>query len=164
MHLRNGGLDRSLSRFARRHPAGKTSQAMAKLCSPWAVTLQGIAGATLLRAAGRPAAGVALAPIAADSAAKLLKRMTHRSRPGWKRFRRNGDRSFPSSHVAGPVALLTATWLNSPRRARLAVAVALGAVMAAIGVERLRDGAHWPSDVLAGTAMGVLAGVALGRL
>ena len=131
---------------------------MAKLCAPWATAAQGIAVATILRAAGRPAVGVAVAPIAADTCAKLLKRATHRPRPGWKRFSRNGHRSFPSSHVAGPAALLTAVWIDSPPR------VALGGVVAAIGVERLRAVAHWPCDVVAGTALGVLVGGALGRL
>ena len=46
----------------------------------------------------------------------------------------------------------------------IVVAVALGAVVVAIGIERLRAAAHWPSDIAAGTALGVLIGGALGRL
>jgi len=118
----------------------------------------------VLRAAGRPAAGVAIAPVAADACARLIKGATHRPRPGWKRFSRDGHRSFPSSHVAGPAALMTAVWIDSPPRARIVVAVALGAVVAAIGVERLRAAAHWPSDIAAGTVLGVFIGAALGRL
>jgi len=156
-------LDRAISRAARRHPARKPARLLAALCSPWAATVQGVATAAALRASGRPSGGVALAPFAAVTVAKLLKRATHRPRPGWKRFRRNGWRSFPSSHVAGPVALLTALWVGSPPRARAAIAVALGGVLLAVGVERLRDGAHWPSDVVAGGALGVLVGGALGR-
>ena len=105
-----------------------------------------------------------MAPVVADSCAKLLKRVTHRPRPGWTRLRRNGHRSFPSSHVAGPAALLTAIWMDSPPRVRIAVAVVLGAVVAAIGLERVRAAAHWPSDVVVGTGLGVLVGGALGRL
>jgi len=164
MHFGISRFDRVISWRARRHPAGKTARLMAKLCSPWAAAAQGIAAAAVLRAAGRPAAGVAMAPVAADACARLIKRATHRPRPGWKRFGRDGHRSFPSSHVAGPAALLTAVWIDSPPRARIVVAVALGAVVAAIGVERLRAAAHWPSDIAAGTALGVLIGGALGRL
>ena len=153
-----------ISRRARRHPAGETARVLAKLCSPWATAAQGIAAAAVLRAAGRSPVGVAVAPSAADTCAKLLKRATHRRRPGTKRFSRDGHRSFPSSHVAGPAALLTAVWIESPPRARIAVAIALGGVVAAIGLERLSAAAHWPSDVVAGTALGVLVGGALGRL
>ena len=164
MHLAISRFDRVISWRARRHPAGKTARLMAKLCSPWAAAAQGIAAAAVLRAAGRPSAGVAMAPVAADACARLIKRATHRPRPGWKRFGRDGHRSFPSSHVAGPAALLTAVWIDSPPRARIVVAVALGAVVAAIGVERLRAAAHWPSDIAAGTVLGVFIGAALGRL
>ena len=161
MHV---GIDRKFSWVARRHPAKKEAQLLAKLCSPWAATVEGVVAAAFLRAAGRPSLGVALAPAAAVAAGKLLKRATHRPRPGWKRWHRDGERSFPSSHVAGPAALLTALCLESPSRARTATALLLGAVVVTIGIERLRDGAHWPSDVLAGTALGVIAGCALGRL
>jgi len=164
MRLGISGLDRAISRRARRHRAGKTARLMAKLCTPWAAAAQGIAAAVVMRAAGRPAVGVAVAPVAADACAKLLKRATHRPRPVWTRFRRNGRRSFPSSHVAGPAALLTAVWIESPPRVRIVSAVALGAVVAAIGLERLRAAAHWPSDVVAGAALGVLVGGTLGRL
>jgi membrane-associated phospholipid phosphatase len=137
---------------------------MARLCTPWAAAAQGVAAAAVMRAAGRHALGVAVAPIAADTCARLLKGATHRPRPGWKRFKRDGHRSFPSSHVAGPAALLTALWIDSSPRGRRALAIALGVVVAAIGVERLRAAAHWPSDVVAGTALGVLVGGTLGRL
>ena len=137
---------------------------MANLCTPWAAAAEGLAAAAVLRAAGRPAVGVALAPVVADACANLLKRATHRPRPGWTRLHRDGHRSFPSSHVAGPAALLTAAWSDSPPRARIAVAIALGGVVVAIGLERLCAAAHWPSDVAAGTALGVLVGGALGRI
>jgi membrane-associated phospholipid phosphatase len=163
MHLGISAFDHMISRAARRHPAGKTARFMAKLCSPWAATAQGIAAAAVLRATGRPSFGVAIAPLAAVAGGKLLKRATHRPRPGFKRWQRNGHRSFPSSHVAGPAALLTAVWFHSPTRARVTVAFALGAVVAAIGLERLRAAAHWPSDIAAGTALGILVGGTLGR-
>ena len=59
---------------------------------------------------------------------------------------------------------MTAIWMDSPPRVRIAVAVVLGAVVAAIGLERVRAAAHWPSDVVVGTGLRVLVGGALGRL
>ncbi|MGQ9724634.1 MAG: phosphatase PAP2 family protein [Tepidimonas sp.] len=65
--------------------------------------------------------------------------------------------SFPSGHTvtaflaAGCVALGTARWA-SPRQALFALALA-----SAIGVSRVAVGAHWPSDVLGGAAIGLLS-------
>jgi membrane-associated phospholipid phosphatase len=61
--------------------------------------------------------------------------------------------SFPSSHTAVAAAFLTAVQRRSPR---------LAAVLAPLGVTvaygRIRLRLHWPTDVLAGAALGVTAG------
>jgi membrane-associated phospholipid phosphatase len=60
--------------------------------------------------------------------------------------------SFPSGHTC--LAFATASCLAAlfPRTAVLGYAAAL-----AVGVERVLEGAHYPSDVVAGAAFGVLA-------
>jgi undecaprenyl-diphosphatase len=94
----------------------------------------------------------------------VLKKLANRSRPGLTRFQRKGHESFPSSHVAGHAAVLASMWFIAPRssawRGVLALACGMSAVIA---VERVCAGKHWPSDVVAGTALGLGVGVALGR-
>ena len=149
-----------ISRVGRRHPPNGGGRLLAKAASPWAATVQGLATAFALRAAGRAWLPVAISAPSAIGAAKLLKKLTARNRPGFARFKRKGKESFPSSHVAGHAAVLAV----APPRAswRAALALATGG-SGAIGVERVCAGKHWPSDVLAGAALGIGIGVAFGR-
>ncbi|MEV0336070.1 phosphatase PAP2 family protein [Nocardia sp. NPDC050717] len=62
--------------------------------------------------------------------------------------------SFPSGHSANAAAFATAVALESPR-----TALAVAPVAAAVAYSRIHTGAHWPSDVLVGAAVGT--GVAL---
>ena len=108
-------------------------------------------------------------PVAASApcaigAAKLLKKLTARDRPGLTRFKRKGKESFPSSHVAGHAAVLASLWCVAPRSIawRGALTIACG-LPVAIGIERVCAGRHWPSDVVAGAALGIGVGIALGR-
>ena len=73
--------------------------------------------------------------------------------------------SFPSTHAAMTSAiavavLLTCAW-STRRRAAAATAVLLALVVFA-GVCMVYLGAHWPSDVLAGWALGSVIGGSLG--
>jgi undecaprenyl-diphosphatase len=67
--------------------------------------------------------------------------------------------SFPSRHTASAVAMALTTLPVAPRR---------GAVMAALaawmGLSRLYCGLHYPSDVLAGAALGALAALLTARM
>jgi membrane-associated phospholipid phosphatase len=163
MHMSTGHLDALISRRARAHPPGKASLAIAKLSQPSAVTLQGIAAAIALRAAGRPALPAALAAPLACAGEKAIKAFARRRRPGLKRFEKKGHQSFPSSHVGGPFALLAAVAFAAPRTPVWRALLALGGGAAlVVGVERVRAGAHWPSDVIAGIGFGALVGAALG--
>jgi len=165
MHMGTGHFEAVLSRRARAHPPGKASTSMAKLGLPWVVSLEGLAAALALRAAGRPALPVALAAPLACAGEKAIKTLAHRRRPGLKRFGRKGHQSFPSSHAGGPFALLAALAWTAPPTPGWRALLALGSGAAvAVGIERVRAGAHWPSDVVVGIFFGTLFGTALGAL
>ncbi|MFX0576251.1 bifunctional phosphatase PAP2/diacylglycerol kinase family protein [Nocardia nepalensis] len=63
--------------------------------------------------------------------------------------------SFPSGHSASAAAFATGVALESP-----ATAVAIAPIAVAVGYSRVHIGVHWPSDVLAGAALG--SAIALG--
>ena len=70
-----------------------------------------------------------------------------------------GLHSFPSGHVALMLAvygLLAWLWARSSRSTaeRVLVVLILVTLLATVGWARLRLGTHWPSDVLAGYAIG----------
>lgn len=70
-----------------------------------------------------------------------------------------GFHAFPSGHVAQTISLyglLVYFWMRvSPRRAeRFFAGLLLALLTAAVGLARLRLGAHWPSDILAGALIG----------
>ena len=127
--------------------------------------MQGLAAAAALRREGRPWLPVALSAPSAIGAAKVLKKLTARNRPGFTRFKSKGKESFPSSHVAGHAAVLAALWCLAPRSNgwRGALIAACGLPFA-IGVERVCAGRHWPTDVIAGATLGTAVGLALGGL
>lgn len=103
---------------------------------------------------------------AAGCGANLLKLIIARSRPGaadlphvqsWETFSawlplgRNGSalQSFPSAHTATAVALALVLAMLYPQGRRLFAAFA-----AAVALQRVLGGAHYPSDVLAGVSVG----------
>lgn len=68
--------------------------------------------------------------------------------------------SMPSSHTMAAAILATWMWTVVPRVRWLGVVLCT-----IVGAARVRFGAHWPSDVLFGAALGVLSGtVVIGRL
>ncbi len=69
------------------------------------------------------------------------------------------DSSFPSSHMASTAAAVTAFSLFYPRARPFAVGLVLLMAFA-----RMHNGMHFPSDVLAGTLLGIGYGVAAERL
>ncbi|WP_433410597.1 bifunctional phosphatase PAP2/diacylglycerol kinase family protein [Saccharomonospora azurea] len=69
--------------------------------------------------------------------------------------RRPTSSSFPSGHAASAAAFVTAAALESP-----ALGAALAPVGAAVAYSRVHTGVHWPSDIGAGAAIGVLVALA----
>lgn len=117
-----------------------------------------------------------LAVLAAGCGANLFKLLISRSRPsatdllharfgdtfaGWLPLARNGSawQSFPSAHTATAVGLAIVLSLLYPQGRRLFAVFAT-----AVAIQRVLGGAHYPSDVLAGAAVGWLFAVAAWRL
>ena len=106
------------------------------------------------RAALRGLAGMA---IASASANVLAKRLVGRTRPDLPLSLPAGGcrtTSFPSGHAASAAAFATGVALEVP-----ALAVPVGGLAAVVGASRVVSRVHYPSDVLAGFALGTAAGL-----
>lgn len=127
---------------------------------PLRVVVEATAVAVLVpRLAPRERAMLVAAPLVAVAVGEVLKRLVPRERPNKDRFSPQGGKSFPSTHAACATAFALAGAAVARRHGvggtwTYGAALALGAW---IGVERVRDAAHWPSDALAGVALGVLS-------
>ncbi|MDP9151348.1 MAG: phosphatase PAP2 family protein [Myxococcota bacterium] len=80
------------------------------------------------------------------------------------------DGSFPSGHASGSFCVaaflaiaLPAAWPSSPRAARLVGAVGV-LIAALIALSRVYLGAHFPSDAIAGAALGGMVGATAGSM
>jgi membrane-associated phospholipid phosphatase len=121
--------------------------------------------AAALAATGRPRArraalrGLASVVLASTASNVIGKGLTGRARPSAPvppaRRLAHGVRttSFPSGHAASAAAFATGAALEFP-----ALAAPVGALAAAVGASRVVTGVHFPSDVLAGFAVGAAAG------
>jgi undecaprenyl-diphosphatase len=118
----------------------------------------------LLRRGLRPAivlAGVTLlTTFAADSVSFGIKDLVNRTRPADAHAQIHPlyvvhSSSFPAGHAATAFAGATLLSYFAPRLTPLFVVIA-----AAIGLSRVYVGVHYPTDVLAGAAIGVLVGAA----
>ncbi len=120
------------------------------------------AGLTLTGSRGRIAAGHGLAALAGASAVAnlIVKPLVGGERPDPsilplpRRLRRQPlSGAFPSGHSASAAAFATAASLSWPAAAPVLVPLA-----GTIAYSRVHTGAHWLSDVVGGTALGVGVG------
>ncbi len=86
----------------------------------------------------------------------LLKKGINRPRPYEtypfiNNYRRENDASFPSGSTAVAFSMATSLTVNYPK---WYVAVPAYGFATAVGYSRMRLGVHYPSDVLAGAALG----------
>lgn len=106
------------------------------------------------------AAVLAIAVVAGQAAAELAKHLVGRDRPDLvPHLDQVYSSSFPSGHSAmSPIVYFTlASILAAGEPSRAAKTLLLGAaalLVLAIGASRVYLGVHWPTDVLAGWAMG----------
>lgn len=89
---------------------------------------------------------------------QILKRALERERP-YNRFDSINafniilkDYSFPSGHTTASFSIAITLALNFPHMAILAILIAI-----IVGISRMYLGVHYPTDVLAGTALGVIS-------
>ena len=83
-----------------------------------------------------------------------LKLLTARQRPDG-----SNSRSFPSAHAAGTSCAAVILWDRYGAGAGIPAAL----VAAFTGISRVDLGVHYPSDVIAGTTIGILTGLAISR-
>jgi undecaprenyl-diphosphatase len=108
---------------------------------------------------------VALADLAANGLAGLLKAATQVERPPLRYVHPKAlislpsGSSFPSGHTATSFACATVLSFFVPRAAPVFYLLAL-----AIGFSRIYVGVHWPLDVLGGIVLGVAVGLAVTAL
>lgn len=122
-----------------------------------AAGLHGFGGERGKKAAMRGVVSIGITSLVTN---QVLKRVRWRDRPDASRLplRRVARRmptssSFPSGHAASAAAFATSVAVEHP-----AAGVAVGALAGAVGLSRVATGAHYPSDVLTGFAVG--AGIA----
>lgn len=126
-------------------------------------SVYGLAGiATVVALSGRLRLGrdIALAGVAAWSAAQSMKPLLVRSRPyergtAMRLVSPPAGSSWPSGHVAVTAAVASTVSPHLPVGARCV----LWSTVAAVGVSRVHVGVHHASDVVAGWGIGVLSAV-----
>jgi undecaprenyl-diphosphatase len=135
------------------------------------VALIAIGAGLVLWRRGLPIAA-AVAPAfalgAATTLAELAKQLVDRRRPPVSfRLAAESDAAFPSGHATNSAAmfltlgLVMAVFVFRRPLARILMVAGAGMVVAAIGASRLVLGVHWPTDVLAGWALGTTVALAV---
>ena len=107
----------------------------------------------------RGALMVLVAVVSTQLVVDLIKELVSRPRPAANgAIAEASGFSFPSAHSATSVALYATLAFLAARacrgRARVAIALAGGAVVLAVGLSRVLLAAHYPTDVLAGWLTG----------
>jgi len=129
----------------------------------WFMTAAGLAAAdrpSLRRAALRGLIGISIASPVVNLIGKQAFR---RDRPLIdsvplirRRWRIPTSSSFPSGHSASAAAFAAGALMEAPKPVAIPIVLTAGAV----AFSRIYVGAHYPADVIAGVAVGTLAGLA----
>ncbi|CAM5721980.1 Phosphoesterase OS=Streptomyces fumanus OX=67302 GN=GCM10018772_59110 PE=4 SV=1 [Streptomyces fumanus] len=129
----------------------------------WFAAAAGLAASRTPRARRAAARGLASLTLASLTINTLGKRTVRRPRPVLdpvplvRQLKRQPiTTSFPSGHAASAAAFATGVALESP-----AWGTAIAPLAAAVAVSRVYTGVHFPSDVLAGAALGAGAAFAV---
>ena len=114
----------------------------------------------LKRRTPRAAGFVVVSLVGASLIDMGLKVLVHRPRPHlWAHAAFLGSFSFPSGHATGSAAFFSGTTLAAWRlcgaRAGRVVGAPAIVLVTGIGFSRIYLGVHWPSDVIAGFALGL---------
>jgi len=109
---------------------------------------------------------VPAALLLASGASHAIKLAVARDRPGLHDalIALPADLSFPSAHSAQAAAAAVAVALAVPACRRPPAVLCLTALVVVVGLSRLHLQVHWPSDVLAGWALGVAMALLAWRL
>lgn len=155
LSVRSSVLDRALR-------AVSTAANKSLLWCAIAAVLTATGGEQGRRAAARGLTAIGMASATVNGPLKLIGR---RPRPtlapvaGRRPFPVPASFSFPSGHTASAAAFATAAGAELP-----AGGAPLTALAAVVGYSRIHTGVHFPSDVLAGAAVGAAAGMLARRL
>jgi len=106
-------------------------------------------------------------------ASLVAKHLFHRYRPGENDppdpFLWDGPYPFRTNHTAFPsghttTAFAVASVFANGYRNKTWVGITAYSVATLVGISRIHDGKHWPSDVIAGAALGTFIGTALCKI
>jgi undecaprenyl-diphosphatase len=136
---------------------------VSSLARPRNTVVEALAIAVLPRLDLRDRTLVVTAPLLAGLVGHVLKSYVPRDRPGQERFSPEGEQSFPSTHAAhaAAIAFAVAHIGRAHGLGKWTIATA-AAVTLAVAFARVRAGAHWPTDVLAGSLVGIASAQAAG--
>ena len=141
-------------------------RALTFMGGPIGVTTVTACAAAVLALRGERVAAIALVAgvIFASLLDTALKEVFERVRPQlWPHAPVPGD-SFPSGHAVTSIVVyggIAALFGREMPRYAVAFAVAAGALVAGIAFSRVYLGVHWPTDVVAGVAIGYVCLIAM---
>jgi undecaprenyl-diphosphatase len=152
-------------------PLTSFTRALMHAGTAWQVLLAvGIAGVIWVVAARawRPGAAAVIAAFLGGEGSRLLKDHFQRARPpAAESLVRLHGYAMPSSHSAVTSAMVVALLIAVPwrsERQRLVVGAVLVSALVVVAASMVYLGAHWATDVLAGWALGIVAGAVVGAL